>query len=302
MAINTDALSEQVALISDDIILKVIGGSATAELLTSTGNVQSGVKFETAVLKMDADVVLQDGDTCSRNPLDETKFDSAKIRVAPIATAENICPKKFYATYLQHVVSDGQNNETIDAELVNKIIGAKVKKIANKNEKLLWSGDVTLPASNELHFIDGIRKQVKAVSGTSITVTGATTLDKLVSAYKQANLDVKHDEDFYIFMGQDTYDDYYFDLSKLNIVKPVEDFKLYGSGSGKFKIVPGLDRTKEVYLGRLANLQMGTDGTDDSQKTELVWSVETKSWYLDFAYTIGIKVIYPEEFAYASIA
>ena len=301
MALDTSAMSAQTALLSDKLITKAIANAATAQLLISSQNFQSGVKTSGAVLKMSANIVVQDGATCSRNPLDNSVFSDTKIEVAPLKTNDNICAKTFYNTYLQSKVSKGQNDETIDGAVIEAITSKKIEAIGAYNERLLWSGDKALAGSNELHFIDGIRKQAKTGGATLLTVTtGSTisTLSKLQEAYLKTNINVRHDEDFYAFIGEDTYDYILMDLAKLNVFKPVEDNKLYGSRA-KFQVVPGLNGTGEVYFGKLENLQLGTDGEGDMDTVQIKESPIDQNWFMDFNWTLGIKVIYPEEFAYA---
>jgi hypothetical protein len=300
MALDTTALSAQTDLISNKLITKAIANSATAKKLIETSNYQAGVKTRAAVLKMSAGVTVQSGANCGRNPLDTTVFGEAVIVVAPLKTNENICAKAFYGTYLQAAISKGQHEETISDEIIEQVLAKKIEAVAAVNEKLLWNGDTAANVSTGLQFIDGIRKQAK-VGNTALTLVGTDTLSRLQNAYSQANIDVRHDEDFYVFVSEQVYDEYLLNLANKNIFKPTDDMKLFGT-TGKLFVAPGLNGSREIYMGKLENIQLGTDGTDDSEKAGLVWSVETQSFYLDFAWAIGVKVIYPEEMSFAVLA
>lgn len=300
MALDVSALSAQTELNSNKLITKAIANSATAKALIDSGNYQAGVKSRSAVLKMSAGVTVQSGANCGRTALDTTTFGEAIITVAPLKTNENICQKAFYGTYLQAAISKGQHEETISDEIIEQVLAKKIEAIAAVNEKLLWNGDTAANVATGLQFFDGIRKQAK-VGNTALTLVGTDTLSRLQSAYSQSNIDVRHDEDFYVFVSEQIYDEYLLNLANKNVFKPTEDMKLFGT-TGKIMVVPGLNGTREIYMGKLENIQLGTDGLDDSEKTSLVWSVETQSFYLDFAWTLGVKVIYPEEMAFAVLA
>ena len=300
MALDVSALSAQTELISNKLITKAIANSATAKALIDSGNYQAGVKSRSAVLKMSAGVTVQSGANCGRTALDTTTFGEAIITVAPLKTNENICQKAFYGTYLQAAISKGQHEETISDEIIEQVLAKKIEAIAAVNEKLLWNGDTAALPATGLQFFDGIRKQAK-VGNTALTLVGTDTLSRLQSAYSQSNIDVRHDDDFYVFVSEQVYDEYLLNLDNKNVFKPTEDMKLFGT-TGKIMVVPGLNGTREIYMGKLENIQLGTDGLDDSEKTSLVWSIESQSFYLDFAWTLGVKVIYPEEMAFAVLA
>jgi len=300
MALDVSAMTAQTALISDKLITKAIANSATAQMLISSGNYQAGVKSQEAVLKMSANVTVQSGANCGRNPLDSTVFGEAILKVAPLKSNDNICAKTFYATYLQAAISKGQVDESIDSTIIEQITAKKIEAIASVNEKLLWNGDTAALPATGLQFIDGIRKQAK-VGNTALTLVGADTLARLQSAFLQANVDIKHDEDFYIFVSEQVYDEYLMNLANRNVFQPTDSNKLFGS-TGKIFVAPGLNGSREIFMGKQENIQLGIDGEGDSQYAKLKYSDETDSWYLDFAWSIGVKVIYPEEFAFAVLA
>ena len=299
MAFDTSAMTAHSELISDKLIAKAIANSATANMLIQSQNYQSGVKSSATILKLSADITVQLGDSCDRNPLGNSVFTDEKIFVTPLRVNENVCAKSFYNTVLQSKVSKGQNDEVIDDSVIFAVTEKKIKGIASFNEKLLWNGDTALAGSNPLHYFDGIRKQVKT-GGTALVLPTGTTLTmdlKLKEAFLKTNIDIRHDEDFFIFISEQVYDEYLAALSAKQITQPVDSTRVFGT-SAKFAVVPGLNGVNEIYLGKLENLQMATDGEDDSESVQIKPNPIGSSMFMDFNWSLGIKVIYPEEFAY----
>lgn len=306
MAFDISGLQEYVARSSREIAMKTIAGAETAKMLIDAGAVQVGVKGSADILRMSNDVTIQSASTCGRTPLGNTVLSTKKITVAPLKEEQDICPKSLYSTQFAYVLSKGQNpqSETFNSEFADKLMNDRAALIASKNEVMLWKGDTGLTAGTDYlnkNKIDGIVKQI-TTGGTSsywfVTgVTGSTTVEKLQSFYSKCSVDIRTKEDFRIFIGQDLYDSYLIDLAGKNIFKPVDDKTLFGT-TAKIQVVSGLNGTNEIVGGRVSGLHLGIDGEGDSDFTELVYSVETKKWYQDFHYALGVSVIFPSEWAY----
>lgn len=300
MSFNPQSLETYVQDASREIATKAVTEAKTASLLISAGAVTAGVKGSALILTMEADTQFQDGSACGRSPLGGVTLGDIKVAVAPIKDEQDFCNKTLYNSWFSQMLAKGQNpeTETLDASFAQSIMDNRAAKIAEGNEKLLWQGDTALTGANNMKYIDGILKQVSG--NTELVETGSDIVAKLQSLYKQYNVTVRKQADFRIFIGEDMYDDYLIALSNANKFKEGAVGTLEGT-TAKFEVVPGLNGTGKVVASRISNFHLGIDGTDDSHKAELRYSMETKKWYQDFHWAIGVKVIYADQVYVATI-
>jgi hypothetical protein len=300
MAFNPSALEAYVQDASREIATKAVAEAKTASLLIAAGAVTAGVKGSALIQTMDADVNFQDGSACGRSPLGNVTLGDIKITVSPIKDEQDFCNKSLYNSWYSQLLAKGQNpeTETLDASFAQSIMDLRASKIAKGTEDLIWKGDTALTGANNLKYIDGILKQV--AGNIELTETGANVIAKLQSLYKQYDITVRKQEDFRIFIGEDLYEDYLIELDNANKFRPGSEGVLAGT-TAKFEVVSGLNGTGKVIGTRISNLHLGMDGTDDSHKAEFRYSMETKKWYQDFHFSVGVKVIYADQVYVATI-
>lgn len=299
MGFDKTGLSTYVANNSKEIALKAVTKAKTASLFIANGAVQFGVKGSEKMLAMDADVVLQDGSSCSRTASGSIKLSDKDLVVKPIKDVQDLCTKDLYNTYFAFNLTEGQApQEEFTAEFANHIMDLRAVKIAGENEKLLWQGDTALTGTTNMKRIDGIIKQVG--TGYSITATGTTIINKLQSAVLTSNINVRSAEDFRVFVGEDVFAEYLVALANANIYKPTDDMTIFGT-TAKMEVVPGLNGIRKIYAARIKNFRLGLDGQGDSESAEMRYSIETTKWYQDFAYALGVGVYDTTEVGVATV-
>lgn len=300
MAITITKAQDYIKPISQEMATKAVVNSKTAKLLIDNKAVQTGVKGSAAILKMDADVNLQDGSGCARNPLGSALLSDKKIVVTPLKDEQNFCPKTVYNSYFVEAIAKGQSpdSETFIPDFVKSIMEYRAAKINLAVENLLWQGNTALTTS--LKWIDGIIKQVKAGTYITLTATGSTIVEKLQAAYLSMPVEVRSQEDFRIFIGEDIYAQYLIALANKNIYKPTDDFTLFGTIAKLFP-TPGLNASNEIIAARISNFHLGLDGDSETDYADLKLSVETNQWYQDFHFAVGVAVVYTEEVGYVDM-
>jgi hypothetical protein len=298
MAFDVSALSAYVQNNSREIAMKAIANSQTAKLLLANKAVQAGVKGKAAILAMDQDVVLQSGANCGRTPSGTITLSNKTIEAIPLASYVDICPKSLWNNYFNQFLAEGQSpKEEFSPEFAGKIMDERASLIAFENEKLIWRGNTSLTGSTNLAKMDGF---VKQITGTTISATGSTIVEKLQTVWKNTPAEQREKEDWRIFISEDNYADYLIALANKNIYKPTDDKVVFGT-TAKFEVVAGLNGVGKVYATRITNLRMAVDGTDDADKASFEFSNETKKYYVDFAYALGVAVVIDSEVGVASI-
>jgi len=297
MAFDISALGSFVANNSKEYAMKSIASAKTAKALIDSKNVQFGVKGTAAILKLNSDVTLVDGGVCGRTGGSTIALSNKNIVVKQIADEANICPATLWNTFFADSVAQGQTpQQELLPVFADAIMNERAMKIAAVNEKLLWQGDTSLTGATNYKRIDGI---LKSVTG-STSATGTTIVEKMQTFFLNQDVDVRGQEDFVIAIGEDVYAEYKVALAGKNIYQPTDDMTLFGTVAKLF-VCAGLNGTRKVVGIRWSNLQLGLDGQGDSDKAEMRYSTETKNWYQDFAYALGVAVIWSEEAKYATV-
>lgn len=299
MAFDISALGSYVANNSKQYAMVSIASAKTAKALIDSKNVQFGVKGSAAILKLNSDVSLVDGGVCGRTGGSTITLSNKNIVVKAIADEANICPATLWNTFYADSVAKGQTpQEELLPAFADAIMQDRAMKIAAVNEKLLWQGDTSLTGTTNYKRIDGILKSVTG-NTTSVT-TGSTLIEKVQAFYVSNNIDVRSQEDFVIAIGEDVYDEYLIAYAGKNIFQSNDVTKPYGVNA-KFHVCSGLNGTRKIVGIRWSNLQLGLDGQGDADKAEMRYSTETKNWYQDFLYSLGVAVIFSEEAKYATV-
>jgi hypothetical protein len=280
--------------------MKAVASAKTAKALIDARQVQFGVKGTAAILKLDSEVTLADGSSCSRTGGSNINLSNKNIVAKQIKDEANLCPSTLWNTFYADSIAQGQTpQEELLPVFAQAIMDDRAKKIAAVNEKLLWQGDTSLTGSTNMKRIDGILKLAAADSASAITATGSTTVEKLQNVYLSSSVDVRNSEDYHIFVGEDTYAQYTIALAAKNIFKPIEDMTVFGTPAKMF-VTSGLNGTGKVFASRLGNLQLAMDGMGEYDSATMKFSVETNNWYQDFKYALGVAVVWGSETVIAS--
>lgn len=300
MAFDVSGLSAWVTNNRKEIVTAAVAGAPTMKFLVEQGRVMYGVKNKEAIRMLDAAVNVHAGGECgARNPNTTTTLGEKYIEVTLLSSEENLCPKTLRNTVYAEYLKKGQSpSEEITPELSEAISDVKVAKIAKLNEDLLWQSDTTITGTTNFNLFNGIKKQIGA--GTAITATGSTIIEKLQHYYSQIDVTLRKQDDFRIFIGEDDYDEYLIALDNANKFREGSKDVLAGT-TAKFQVTTGLNGSGKVYGMRASNLVGGMDGESDAEKAEFIWSVETKQYYHDYAYALGVKVLTGAEAYVASI-
>lgn len=292
MALNVAALSDYVNQNSRDLLTRAITGNDTVDYLKSIGSLYAGIKYKEDIHLLEAAVMLQANASCGRTASGDTTFSSVTLEVKPLADYQNFCQKAFEKKWMTQYLTSGQNyTELLFAK---EIMEERASKIANANEKLLWQGDTTSATAN-LNKFDGILKILDGVA-TEVSLTGITSptaqLQKFIESADPAQLE---SGDFTVFIGRDKAIAYQIELANKNLYREGDPLAVLGTD---IKIVPvgGLTGTDKIVAGRASHVVVGTDGTSDAEVATLEFSIETKQFYMDFQYTLGVNVVYADDF------
>lgn len=294
MALNLSALPDYINQNSREFVTRAITENDTVKYLNSIGALRVGVKGKEAVQILDADVVIQLNENCGRTPSGDTDFSQVILEVVPLADFQNYCPKAFEKKWMSQYLTKGQHYT--DLLFAEDMMNVRASKIALANEKLIWQGD-TASADPNLNKFDGVLKQL-ATAGVTATDLSATTdiVAQLQAMVAGADADLLASGDFAIFLGKDKAVAYQIALANKNLFREGDALKVYGTDISIVGVA-GLSGTGKAVAGRASHLIVGTDLVSDMDTASLDYSVETKQFYMDFQWALGVTLAFPDEFA-----
>lgn len=294
MALNLSALPDYINQNSREFVTRAITENDTVKFLNSIGALRVGVKGKEAVQILDADVVIQLNENCGRTPSGDTDFSQAILEVVHLADFQNYCPKAFEKKWMSQYLTKGQHYT--DLLFAEDMMNVRASKIAKANEKLIWQGD-TASADPNLNKFDGVLKQL-ATAGVTATDISATTdiVAQLQAMVAGADADLLASGDFAIFLGKDKAVAYQIALANKNLFREGDALKVYGTDISIVGVA-GLSGTGKAVAGRASHLIVGTDLVSDMDTASLDYSVETKQFYMDFQWALGVTLAFPDEFA-----
>jgi hypothetical protein len=286
MSFNTNNLGQYIS-IGKEYALAAVRKSKFAEELMKAGHVQFG-KGKVAVLRIDADTNIHESSDCgARSTLSTINLSNKELDIKPLADYANLCPKKLWNTFYSTSLLKGQTpSEDFIPEFVDSIMMKRAEKLAFENEKLMFQDTGST--------LNGIIEQLSDAGVTTSAVSGSDMVAKLQNVFTGSTVDARSKEDFHIFMSPEVFAEYQIALSNRNLFAGNDLTMVYGT-TAKIFVASGLSGKREVIAARLSAFQLGVDAESDLVNASLDWSNETKQYYQDFQYGLGIVVVWPEE-------
>ena len=259
---------------------------------------QTGIKKSAYLNYLELNGVLQDGNGCGHNPLDELTLSKRTINVALIKEDGQICPETLIGKYAEYLVrvSATENDLPFEQYIMDTLIGSINKKI----EKLIWQGDTTLTTDPDLKWIDGFLAQFTAdTSVVTATMTGITTAyDGIMAVYMALPEEVlDRGGEIYVspaiyrafLMGMVNKNFYHYsgpqDAAPEEIIFPGTDVRVVKT--------PGLAGSLTIVGTFADNLVYGTDGENDNEAVDVWWSQDDRVFKYQVKWASGVAYKFP---------
>lgn len=308
MGFNISGLSTYVANIDPTLFSKSVAGANTARDLIAAGSVVFG-KGRVAIRTLNLDANFQSGDdSCARNASGDITLADTNMDIVRIKDEKNLCFQDLENTYYALLVNGSiqPSEEGPNADFANAIVDLRVTRLAEATERGLWIGDTGLTASFGTDYLNfnkynGILKQTTSGAFIPATASGSTMVEKLQNAVLTMPVKVSSASDFRVAVGQDTYNAYLAALANKNIYKPVDDMGVHGT-TARLWVVPGLNGTGKIWMGRLSNLRLGMASQSDMDNVQLEYLKDSTfhGWTSDVYFSVGVKVIEVTEVGYGT--
>ncbi|MFT3908316.1 MAG: hypothetical protein QM737_02735 [Ferruginibacter sp.] len=280
--------------------VKALTQGKTMKMLLSNRSLQllEG-KGKDTVNTMTNSVTFSDGKSCARVEDTATVLSQRVIEYVPLKINKKYCHSELYSTVFATALSKGQYGQTLDSSVWEAIVDDIGNLITSELEKTMWRGDITVSSGN-LKWFDGYLTLAIA-AGTTLTLTGSDIIAKLQSLASQVPITLRSQDDFRVFIGEDTKAALDLALYNKNMFNPGSMDVIPGT-TVKLEVVPGLNGTSNKAVAmRLSNMRAIIDEVGEETKAQYFFDPKTRETFLDFYFGLGVQIVFPSETYYASI-
>lgn len=308
MGFTVSSLTDYVNQQSTELLTAMQFKGETASL----ANIQTGIKSSEALQILTNTPVPQDGSSCGFNASGDTAFTQRNIVTAAVKYQDSLCPRTLESKWTQLLLKSGQNYD--ESTIPGKIIEDVRDQINRINETADWQGDTT-SGSSFLNRYDGLRKIIKAATGTNVATAVAgpvttsnirTIIQNIVSkissvAVLVGNPNVK------IIMGYDIAEIYrqkmfidnlyhfaangdqkkIFAEGSVHEIIPVHGLDGLGSSTGDNPFIFAFDPDRQLYLG--------VDMENEHEEAKMWYSLDDDNVKYSFRFRRGWQIAFPGE-------
>lgn len=276
-----------------EIATKPVMGSKTIKMLLANKSVQFG-KGKVAVTRMNQAVTFTSGTGCGFIDDAPLVLSQREIEFKRIKNSFPMCYDDLYNTVLAEALSQGQNEETLSPAIYNKVAENRAAIISAEFEKALWQGNDSITGStSNLRFFDGYLT-IATAEGTSLTTGGADVIAKLQSFVSQIPIVVRSQDDFRVFIGEDTAAALALVLYNKNMFAPGSAEVVPGT-LAKIEVIPGISGTGKVFASQIGNLRAIIDKDGDETKVNFLYVEKDQLGYIRFAFGGGTQIVFPDQ-------
>lgn len=292
-----NALKSYVDASKDELVSNSIFSAKSTRLM----KLQTGVKNQTPIVRMENSVVFQNGANCGFNASGSTVFTDRMLDPEFVKVNMSWCDKDMLKTWAAHNVSVGAGRETMPFE--QKITDNLIKKIGAELEKLVWQGDKTNGTGN-MALMDGFLTKMTA-DITSTVIPAANVIAKSTDTVYQRviklwnALPANVADDVIFLMNTANFRTLVSDVLNANnyhlvldynenyeLTIPYTNIKVYG--------IAGLEGQDWIIATPAENLVYGVDAEDDAEVFDLWYSKDDRIFKFDCEFAAAVQYAIPE--------
>lgn len=288
MAIDVSALGNYVEEKRLPLIAKSFLTGKTIDLV----QLETGVKQDTALNLLTAEVEFGDGASCGWDPTDGVALSQRLLKPVFLKINQAFCDKSLLKKWASYEVNLAAGRETLP--FAEKFMDEIAKGIQAKIEYLIWNGDSLNP--NEP---DGYIKLLNVAGSPVVSVTGMTAYNAIKAVYNAIPTEIIDKEDVVIFVSEQRYRAFIQELVAANLFHFAPDYK-----DGEYKLpgtsirviaVNGLNNKNQIVAGRLSNFFYGVGAEDDKDTFDFWYSKDNREFRLAVYFAIAAQVAFPDE-------
>lgn len=289
------ALKNYVDASKSELVSNAIFSAKSTRLM----QLQTGVKNVTPIVRMENEVVFQDGSECGFNAQGATTFTNRNLDPAFVKVNMSWCDKDLLKTWAAYTVSVGAGRETMPFE--EKTTSNLINKIGEKLEKVIWQGDTT---GSDPDIMNGLYTMIESditnsvIPAANVQQKGTDTVfERCMKLFNALPANIGDNtailmstanfrtlvSDVLIANNYNMVVDY---TENYELVLPHTNIKVYG--------VAGLDGVDALIATPLENLYYGVDAEDDAEVFDFWYSKDDKLFKFDCEFVTAVQYAIPE--------
>lgn len=289
------ALKNYVDASKSELVSNAIFSAKSTRLM----QLQTGVKNVTPIVRMENEVVFQDGSECGFNAQGATTFTNRNLDPAFVKVNMSWCDKDLLKTWAAYTVAVGAGRETMPFE--EKTTSNLINKIGEKLEKVIWQGDTT---GSDPDIMNGLYTMMESditnsvIPAANVQQKGTDTVfERCMKLFNALPANIGDNtailmstanfrtlvSDVLIANNYNMVVDY---TENYELVLPHTNIKVYG--------VAGLDGVDALIATPLENLYYGVDAEDDAEVFDFWYSKDDKLFKFDCEFAAAVQYAIPE--------
>lgn len=302
MAYDITSLDAKLKSYLDGSRAELVSGAIFGAKSTDKMNIQTGVKADTPIIRLENEITFQDGSGCGFNAEGDTTFTNRILSPEFIKVNMSWCDKDFLKTWANQEVAVQAGREKLPFE--EKITSNLIAKINVEVDKLVWQGDKTNGTGN-MALMDGIHTLIEAdITNTVIPAANVidkdsddmlTRMEKLWKAIPAAYTDKVT-----FFTSVTNYKTFIVELTNSNMYHVFEQYdgeyrmKLPFAGNIELVGLQALEGVDTIIATPYDNLYYGVDLEDDTEVFDLWYSKDDRVFKFDCEFAAAVQYAIPE--------
>lgn len=184
MTLETTKISDYVKRNAEIFIKQVLFKFESAENM----RVRPGIKHRETFGRIATDAVFKAA-SCGWNPSGVTQLDDIELAVEKFEIKDEICQQDLDDSYYNLLGQAGSLNDASEFNLEKEYVEAKIAKVQDGIERLVWRGDKSLGANNKLGQFDGLLKKLDAGVPDARTGNVTAVADVADQVYVEVTID-----------------------------------------------------------------------------------------------------------------
>lgn len=299
---NLDSrLKNYLGVNKDELISKAIFNSKFSRKM----NLQTGVKNDTPIVRLDSTVEFADGSQCGFNAGGSDTMTQRTLNPGFIGVYKTYCSKDFLNTYKAYEVKMKATENPIPFE--EYLINANLDQIGNNVEKAIFQGHKTDGTGvGNMAFNDGLDYHIQkaitdgVIPASNVIAKGSDSIWGRVQKLWIA-CDPTYAQGATILMSVSMFKQMIIDLTNSNMYHVFEEItegeysiSMPGAAGTKIMGVEGMEGLDTIWMTQLDNLYYGVDLENDNETVDLYWDGSDRNWKFVVEFAIATQFAIPE--------
>lgn len=299
---NLDSrLKNYLSVNKDELISKAIFNSKFSRKM----NLQTGVKNETAIVRLDSTVEFADGSQCSFVDGGSDVLTQRTLNPGFIGVYKTYCSKDFLKSYKAYEVKMKATENPLPFE--EYIINSNLDQIGINVEKAIFQGHKTDGTGvGNMAFNDGLDYHIQkaitdgVIPASNVIAKGSDSIWERVQKLWIA-CDPAYAQGATILMSVSMFKQMIIDLTNSNMYHVFEEItegeysiSMPGAAGTKIMGVEGMEGLDTIWMTQLDNLYYGVDLENDQEVADMYWDSSDRNWKFVVEFAIATQFAIPE--------